>query len=195
MGAAFIFLQQKFQHIWVSLDANFNESLTNVVVSFEQLGPDVCCRARRGPVCCFIVFWLQIAVESFTLFHHYFFYYLYFPVMIRGGSNEYKQYIFWAELWKISEFYLKTFSFWWWNFNIFEKAWRNVSFFRCLGKAVGRDCGISLGISYILSLTFKTKSKLKHSQNSLNNDNPSMYILYIIYYGECWVLHYILSNF
>ena len=26
-------------HICVSLDANFNESLTNDVVSFEQLGP------------------------------------------------------------------------------------------------------------------------------------------------------------
>ena len=29
----------KFQHICVSLDVNFNESLTNDVVSFEQLGP------------------------------------------------------------------------------------------------------------------------------------------------------------
>ena len=33
------FFQQKFQHICVSLDVNFNESLTNDVVSFEQLGP------------------------------------------------------------------------------------------------------------------------------------------------------------
>ena len=30
---------KKFQHICVSLDVNFNESLTNDVVSFEQLGP------------------------------------------------------------------------------------------------------------------------------------------------------------
>ena len=30
-----------FQHICVSLDVNFNESLTNDVVSFEQLGPGV----------------------------------------------------------------------------------------------------------------------------------------------------------
>ena len=29
-----------FQHICISLDVNFNESLTNDVVSFEQLGPD-----------------------------------------------------------------------------------------------------------------------------------------------------------
>ena len=30
-----------FQHICVSLYVNFNESLTNDVVSFEQLGPGV----------------------------------------------------------------------------------------------------------------------------------------------------------
>ena len=34
------FFQQKFQNICVSLDVNFNESLTNDVVSFEQLGPE-----------------------------------------------------------------------------------------------------------------------------------------------------------
>ena len=34
------FFQQKFQHICVSVDVNFNESLTNNIVSFEQLGPD-----------------------------------------------------------------------------------------------------------------------------------------------------------
>ena len=33
------FFQQKFQHICVSLDGNFNESSTNDIVSFEQLGP------------------------------------------------------------------------------------------------------------------------------------------------------------
>ena len=31
---------KKFQHICVSLNVNFNESLTNDIVSFEQLGPD-----------------------------------------------------------------------------------------------------------------------------------------------------------
>ena len=35
------FFSKKFQHICVSLDVNFNESLTNDVVSFEQLGPGV----------------------------------------------------------------------------------------------------------------------------------------------------------
>ena len=33
------FFQQKFQHICLSLDVNFNESLTKDIVSFEQLGP------------------------------------------------------------------------------------------------------------------------------------------------------------
>ena len=32
------FFSAKNQHICVSLDVNFNESLTNDVVSFEQLG-------------------------------------------------------------------------------------------------------------------------------------------------------------
>ena len=32
-------------HICASLDVNFNESLTNDVVSFEQLGPGHYCRA------------------------------------------------------------------------------------------------------------------------------------------------------
>ena len=34
------FFSKKIQHIRVSLDVNFNESLTNDVVSFEQLGPE-----------------------------------------------------------------------------------------------------------------------------------------------------------
>ena len=35
------FFSKTFQHICVSLDVNFNESLTNDIVSFEQLGLDV----------------------------------------------------------------------------------------------------------------------------------------------------------
>ena len=35
------FFSKKFQHICVSLDVNFNESLTNDILSFAQLGPDV----------------------------------------------------------------------------------------------------------------------------------------------------------
>ena len=37
--ATHIFFSKKFQHICTSLDVNFNESLTNDIVSFEQLGP------------------------------------------------------------------------------------------------------------------------------------------------------------
>ena len=33
------FFSKKFQHICISLDVNFNESLTNDVISFEQLDP------------------------------------------------------------------------------------------------------------------------------------------------------------
>ena len=39
--ATHIFSAKKFQHICISLDVNFNESLTDNVVSFEQLGPGV----------------------------------------------------------------------------------------------------------------------------------------------------------
>ena len=39
--ATHIFFSKKFQHICVSLDVKFNESLTNDIVSFEQLGPDI----------------------------------------------------------------------------------------------------------------------------------------------------------
>ena len=37
--ATHIFFSKKFQHICVSLNVNFNELLTNDIVSFEQLGP------------------------------------------------------------------------------------------------------------------------------------------------------------
>ena len=43
------FFSKKFQHICVSLDVNFNESLTNDIVSFEQLGPD-CVDAGDDPI-------------------------------------------------------------------------------------------------------------------------------------------------
>ena len=36
------FFSKIFQHICISLDVNFNKSLTNDVVSFEQLGPVYC---------------------------------------------------------------------------------------------------------------------------------------------------------
>ena len=39
--ATHIFFSKKFQHICVAVDVNFNESLTNDLVSFEQLGPEL----------------------------------------------------------------------------------------------------------------------------------------------------------
>ena len=35
------FFSKKNQHICVALDVNFSESLTNNIVSFEQLGPEM----------------------------------------------------------------------------------------------------------------------------------------------------------
>ena len=35
------FFSKIFQHICISLNVNFNESLTDNIVSFEQLGPEV----------------------------------------------------------------------------------------------------------------------------------------------------------
>ena len=32
-----------------------------------------------------------------------------------GGSNEYPQSMFWAEIWKISDFFIGKFSFFWWE--------------------------------------------------------------------------------
>ena len=45
------FFSQKFQHICVLLDVNFNESLTNDIVSFEQLGPEVLCYTNLTHMC------------------------------------------------------------------------------------------------------------------------------------------------
>ena len=44
-----LFSAKNFSNICVSLDVNFNESLTNDVVSFEQLGPYlISCRGNTG---------------------------------------------------------------------------------------------------------------------------------------------------
>ena len=50
------FFSKKIQHICVSLDVNFNESFTNDIVSFEQLGPGILSslkhsKASDGSVC------------------------------------------------------------------------------------------------------------------------------------------------
>ena len=42
--------------------------------------------------------------------------YIIFLISRWGGSNEYPLSMFWAEIWEISEFYLKIFTFCWRNF-------------------------------------------------------------------------------
>ena len=49
-----MFSAKKYQNICVSLDVNFKESLTNDIVSFEQLGPDRVC-SLLSPVRIFAV--------------------------------------------------------------------------------------------------------------------------------------------
>ena len=39
--ATHIFFSKKFQHTCVSLDVNFDKSLTNDIISFEQPGPEL----------------------------------------------------------------------------------------------------------------------------------------------------------
>ena len=46
------FFSKKFQRICVSLDVNFNNLLTNDIVSFEQLGPDKYLCYKSEAVCC-----------------------------------------------------------------------------------------------------------------------------------------------
>ena len=55
------FFSKKFQHICVSLDVNFNESLTNDIVSFEQL----------GPVCSCFFFFIISMVTILEAFHYF----------------------------------------------------------------------------------------------------------------------------
>ena len=57
------FFSKNYQNICVSLDVNFNESLTNDIVSFEQLGP--------GPLWCkpvLGVFNFHIGVDDVAIF-------------------------------------------------------------------------------------------------------------------------------
>ena len=57
------FFSKNFQRICVSLNVNFNELLTNKIVSFEQLGPVVCLWVLQFPPPCNIntlLFWLEL---------------------------------------------------------------------------------------------------------------------------------------
>ena len=79
------FFSKKCQNICVSLDVNFNESLTNDVVSFEQLGPD------RSKAVVLVLFLLFVAVYRFMvsallsgIFCLFFFFYMYCDASICG---------------------------------------------------------------------------------------------------------------
>ena len=69
--ATHIFLAKKFSISSDTLDVNFNESLTNDIVSFEQLGPGD-----------FLLFWLQTAIEPFGLFPDSVYDYMWFIVTV-----------------------------------------------------------------------------------------------------------------
>ena len=57
------FFSKKFQHICVSLDINFNESLTNDIVSFEQLGREIYVYDRINLKCS--ACWVKYAEDEF----------------------------------------------------------------------------------------------------------------------------------
>ena len=96
------FFSKKFQHICVSLDVNFNESLTNDVVSFEQPGPGILWSlsyfrhflfffffTTRGDKLCILLAWVHTIlayaserVEFYTSDNDWFFAYLLFYVCI-----------------------------------------------------------------------------------------------------------------
>ena len=63
------FFSKKYQNICVSLDVNFNKSLTNDIVSFEQLGSALVKNPGRDMlVCCFFVFLFFFFLFCFVLF-------------------------------------------------------------------------------------------------------------------------------
>ena len=63
--ATHIFSAKILQHICVSLDANFNESLTNDIVSFEQLGPDLE-QSMTTLTSIYIGYWYQVYMHAGT---------------------------------------------------------------------------------------------------------------------------------
>ena len=62
------FFSKKVQHICISLDVNFNESLTNNVVSFEQLGPDFGSQGHRIIQLEDDLDWLQSPVTKYLFY-------------------------------------------------------------------------------------------------------------------------------
>ena len=58
------FFSKKFQCICESVDVNFNKSLTNDIVSFEQLGPGIYSIVSNGSVCRQWRPWSVLAVQA-----------------------------------------------------------------------------------------------------------------------------------
>ena len=74
------FFSEKFQHICISLDVNFNESLTNDFVSFEQLGPEIlnkwnllesCIQTYLHALSVFVYFASVFTMEKMKIFDFY----------------------------------------------------------------------------------------------------------------------------
>ena len=64
------FFSKKFQHVCVPLDVNFNESLTNDIVSFEQLGPGAirsCVRCVKNCKSCTFAFFSSNYISQLPL--------------------------------------------------------------------------------------------------------------------------------
>ena len=57
-------------NFWIVLIRIIWWLLNQSVLDDRCLTINVCGRARRGPVCGFLVFWLHIAIEPFAFFHH-----------------------------------------------------------------------------------------------------------------------------
>ena len=67
-----IFFQQKYWHIWEINFWKFNETLTNDVVSFEQMGPGNYYNSEKGLVVGYLNSKLLLSCEmDYLLYFHY----------------------------------------------------------------------------------------------------------------------------
>ena len=98
----------------------------------------------------------------------------------RGGSNEYPQSMFWAEIWKISDFFIgKIFSFWRW---IFLYIWTGV--FWCNPNLTPRSAMYDLDLQCLLRLV----------RPNHNFDQIIIIIIIIIICLFCFVLSFHTNN-
>ena len=137
MWTLLTFFQQKFQHICVSLDVNFNESLTNDIVSFEQLGPDVCPTKTQNNLHILRV-WSESSLSAWRFLHSWLSKMR--PVMILIRLYEYTV---WSESWLLS-------------------TWRNFAFLALL-NASSEDSNQTIWMhSLILIFARRTSPKLHY---------------------------------